>query len=374
MHDYDSAVARFGSSLALGDGAEIESECCLKFSNDSVGAPLITVGIPVYNGYLSINRTLKSVYASLIKLADANKVEIVICDNASADKTGEAIQEFFKEKLVRGGYFRHQVNIGFDLNLDSIVKFSTGRYVWFLGCGDEIKSDALSRLLEKLEQLNVSNVLLDFDRYSEADTTIIQKSEHAAPFDLIVNGRDDFSHSRYAPALSANIVLRELWQRCQSAKFITSGWGHVERILRILSLNENSKTAILVGPYFTLFVDKKGWWTKADGYKLHLEHIKLIMSMSTMGFQASAVNQRLRELNGLVLIRSVIGARKYGYVFSASDLREIQGCSRFGIFSLIMIGLHMPLPLASFIFSESKRKAIRLGLRKLARKTFVGSK
>lgn len=365
MHDYESAVARFGADVALENSGEIESECCIKFGEDDANPPILTIGIPVYNGYLSINRTLNSVYSGLQMLADVDKVEIVICDNASTDQTGLAIQDFFFGKHVRGGYFRHRANIGFDMNLDSIVKFGTGRYVWFLGCGDEIKKDAISRLVEKLDYINASNILLDFDRFSEADATLIQKREYSDNFDLIVKGRDDFNQPRYAPALSANVVKREEWLACLKNKFITSGWGHVERILRILSLKEQSETAILAMPFFTLFVDKNGWWTKADGYKLHLEHIKVIMSMKAMGFNAAAVNDRLRELNGVVLIRSVIGAKKYGYIFSESDLNEIRGCSRFGIFPLIKLGLHMPLRMASFIFSESKRKAIRLGIRKL---------
>lgn len=372
MNDYESAVVRFGPDFSLKDCSEVESECCIRFGDSEAGAPILTIGIPVYNGYLSINRTLNSVYSGLQMLADVDKVEIVICDNASTDQTGLAIQNFFSGKHVRGGYFRHRANIGFDMNLDSIVKFGTGRYVWFLGCGDEIKKDAISRLVEKLDHINASNILLDFDRFSEADVTLIQKREYSNNIDLIVKGRDDFSQQRYAPALSANVVKREEWLACLKNKFITSGWGHVERILRILSLKEQSETAILATPFFTLFVDKNGWWTKADGYKLHLEHIKVIMSMKAMGFNVAAVNDRLHELNGVVLIRSVIGAKKYGYIFSESDLNEIRGCSRFGIFPLIRLGLHMPLRLASFIFSESKRKAIRLGIRKLYKRIIGG--
>lgn len=372
MSEYESAVARFGPDSAIRSCGEVTSECQIKFGKIGAGMPTLTIGIPVYNGYLAIHRTLDSVNESLKRLKDDNKVEIVICDNASTDQTGTAIQEFFSGKLVRGGYFRHGANIGFDLNLDSIVKFGTGKYVWFLGCGDEIKQDALGRLIEKLECLDVSNLLLDFDRYSEGDATLIQSREFANQSDLVVKGRDDFSQPRYAPALSANVVRREEWMACLNANFITSGWGHVERILRILSLNEECETAILATPFFTLFVDKNGWWTKADGYKLHLEHIKVIISMRAMGFRASAVNERLHELNGVVLIRSVVGAKKYGYEFSESDLKEIRDCSRFGIYPLIMLGLHMPLRPASFIFSESKRKAIRLGIRKATQKYLGG--
>ncbi len=365
MHDYESAVARFGADKTLKKVGDVESVCCIKFDKGNAEPPILTIGIPVYNGHQAIYRTLTSVYSSLQTLADRNRVEIVICDNASTDRTSEAIHEFFNEKSVRGGYFRHVANLGLDSNLDSIVKFGSGDYVWFVGCGDEVKPNAIGRLVEKLSQISVANLLLDFDRYSESDATLIQKREHPNNADLIIEGRDDFSRPRYAPALSANVIKREKWLACLNEEFITSGWGHVERILKILSRDENSSTAILAFPFFTLFIDKKGWWTKPDGYKLHLAHIRVIQSMVGLGFRSSAANCRLHELNGAVLIRSVLGAKKYGYRFSVEDMNEIRAYCRSSLYPLVVLGLSMPPRLAGFIFSDSKWKVLGLGFRKI---------
>lgn len=370
IHEYASAVARFGSDKALDKTGEVESVCCLTFGESAGTTPILTIGIPVFNGGQSICRTLTSIYNGLKLLTDTAMVEIVICDNASTDRTSEEIHDFFSGKAVHGSYFRHQVNLGFDANLDSIVKFGKGEYIWFVGCGDEVKADGVARLVEKLGQMKADNLLLDFDRFSEADSTLIQKREHSNRSDMTIKVRDDFSHPRYAPALSANVIKREKWAQCLNEGFVTSGWGHVERILGIISLNEKSETAILAEPFFTLFVDKNGWWTKPDGYKLHLEHIKVIRKMDHLGFKPYATKKRLQELNGVVLVRSVVGAKKYGYKFNEEDMREIRVCCRLGIYPLVVLGLHLPLRLASFIFSESKRKALRLGFRKIYKRIF----
>lgn len=371
-NDYKSAVARSGGDKLFDKSRIAESVCYLK-SGDSDGTPpLLTIGIPVFNGEQSIEKTLNGIYNSLQFLSDPHNVEIVICDNASTDRTSDAIHRFFNEKSVQGSYFRHEINLGFDSNLDSIVKFSNGQYVWFFACGDEVKPDAVGRLVEKLEHLSVSNLLLDFDRFGEADFTLIQIREHDIKSDLIIEGRNNFIYPRYAPAISANVINREKWIACLDEKFTASGWGHIERILKILSLAEKSETAILAGPFFTLFVDKHGWWTKPDGYKLHLEHLKVIQKMNYFGFSLNAARSRLKELNGIVLVRSVIGARKYGYRFSRNDLNEIREYCGWGVYPLILVGLHIPLRLASFIFSESQRKALRLGFRKIYQRIFSG--
>ena len=370
INDYVSAVARSGGDKLFAQNHIVESVCRLKFGDSNDMPPLLTIGIPVFNGEQSIEKTLNSIFNSLQFLSDAHCLEIVICDNASTDLTSEAIHRFFKHKTVQGSYFRHDINLGFDSNLDSIVKLSKGQYVWFFACGDEVKPDAINRLVEKLRHLSVSNLLLDFDRFGEADFTLIQLKEHAIKTDLIIKGRNNFTHPRYAPAISANVINREKWLGCLNEKFTASGWGHIERILKILSLSENSQTAILTGPFFTLFVDKHGWWTKPDGYKLHLEHLKGIQKMLDFGFSLHASKTRLKELNGIVLIRSVVGARKYGYLFKKNDLNEIREYCGFGIYPLVLVGLHIPLRLASFIFSESQRKALRLGFRKIYKRIF----
>lgn len=370
MNDYESAVVRFGRDRSLNKAEEVASVHCFDFGELDETTPILTIGIPVFNGQNAIHRTLTSIYNSLQLLPDKGTVEVVICDNASTDGTSAAIHEFFIGKKAKGAYFQHRCNLGFDSNLDSIVKLGKGEYVWFVGCGDEVKPSAAKRLVEKLTGLCVSNLLLDFDRFGEAADTMIQKREHEGSIDLIIRGRDDFSQPRYAPALSANVVNRGKWTACLSANFTACGWGHVERVLRMLSSDEKSETAILTGPFFTLFVDTNGWWTKPDGYKLHLEHIRVIQRMTEFGFTASSKKSRLRELDGVVFIRSVIGAKKYGYLFGVGDMREIRENCSFSVYLLIIVGLRIPLRLASFLFSENQYNALRLGFRKIYKRIF----
>ena len=365
MDEYESAVDRFGGDKSMDKTKIVASVHCLDFGEIDEATPILTIGIPVFNGQHAIHRTLTSIYNALQFLPDKGMVEVVICDNASTDQTSAAIHEFFIGKKARGVYYRHQCNIGFDSNLDSLVKLGRGEYVWFVGCGDEVKPNAITRLVEKLRGLFVSNLLLDFDRFGESADTMIQKREHAGNVDLIIRGRDDFSQPRYAPALSANVINRGKWVACLGDRFTACGWGHVERILRILSLDEKSETAILTSPFFSLFVDTNGWWTKPDGYKLHLEHIRVIQRMADLGFSEVSKRSRLRELDGVVLIRSVVGARKYGYLFGYRDMREIRENCNLRVYLLIIVGLRIPLRLASFLFSESHGNALRFSFRKI---------
>lgn len=68
--------------------------------------PLLTVGMPVYNGALSLAFALDCLLAQTYK-----NFQIIISDNASTDETRE-ICELYQEKDKRISYHRQEKNMG----------------------------------------------------------------------------------------------------------------------------------------------------------------------------------------------------------------------------------------------------------------------
>ena len=82
----------------------------------------LTIGIPIYNGKITIQERLSSIIGKLTPV-----VEIVIPDNAWHYNTSKII----KAKCVECGqikYFRNETNIGADANIDLEVKGSNGHF------------------------------------------------------------------------------------------------------------------------------------------------------------------------------------------------------------------------------------------------------
>lgn len=86
-------------------------------------APLVSVGVPVYNGELTIARALDSLLAQDL---DA-EVEIIICDNASNDSTPE-ICATYAERDGRIRLFRNPRNLGLAGNFNRTFELARGRY------------------------------------------------------------------------------------------------------------------------------------------------------------------------------------------------------------------------------------------------------
>jgi glycosyltransferase involved in cell wall biosynthesis len=109
----------------------------------------LTIGIPVYNGDKTLFSTLASIFNQLGDLEDALKLEVLISDNASTDKTPEIIN-FYKEKfphIVK--CIRNEHNIGATQNIRKIIENASNEYVWFLG-DDNLYEGALVYLAKVL--------------------------------------------------------------------------------------------------------------------------------------------------------------------------------------------------------------------------------
>lgn len=286
---------------------------------------LLTLGLPVYNGEGCIASTIESIVVSLKNIKYTYLIEILILDNLSTDKTSNIVNRYIDSGL-NIKYYCNKKNIGYDGNIDQIVKKATGKYVWFLGCGEKIKENSISRLIEKLDNSNdYTNILLDFDIYDEIQDKITDKRIYSFDNDILISLKNDFKYNKYGLAVSSNIINKNKWMQISNEKFTVDGWCHVERILSMIALSNNSKTLLLPEPYFTLYREKNGWWTKPNSYLLLLLllHIDVIDSMHKKGFSEEIIKKLRYQQMRMSLIGAVIQSKSYGLIVDKTIILDM---------------------------------------------------
>ena len=85
-------------------------------------APLVSVGVPVYNGERYLAQTLDAMLAQ-----DLEDFELIISDNASTDATAE-IARSYAAKDGRIRYHRNERNLGLARNFNRAFELSRGHY------------------------------------------------------------------------------------------------------------------------------------------------------------------------------------------------------------------------------------------------------
>jgi glycosyltransferase involved in cell wall biosynthesis len=107
--------------------------------------PLVSIGIPTYNGGDRIAKALDS-----IQQQGYSKIEILISDNASADNTEEVVRGYMaRDSRIR--YFRQEENLGVVPNFEFILQKASGKYFFWISDDDELIPGVLERYVEFLE-------------------------------------------------------------------------------------------------------------------------------------------------------------------------------------------------------------------------------
>ncbi len=108
--------------------------------------PLLSILIPTYNRSIETSRALRSILSQLDgELAE--KVRVIVSDNASSDDTQTALRSF-GENIT---YIRQEQNIGADANFAYLLENSSSKYKWIFGSDDLLLKGALSSIVSVLE-------------------------------------------------------------------------------------------------------------------------------------------------------------------------------------------------------------------------------
>ena len=138
--------------------------------------PLITIGMPVYNGEKFICEAIDSLVTQTEK-----RFKLIISDNGSTDQTYKICTEY-ASKDPRISVYRHKKNVGAALNFSFVVQQATSPYFIWAACDDVWDSNWLEVLLA----LQRKNVALTFGKVTNI-------TENGKPFKSYEN--KDFYHT-----------------------------------------------------------------------------------------------------------------------------------------------------------------------------------
>ncbi len=109
-------------------------------------APLVSVGIPVYNGGPLLRRALDSIVSM-----EYPNMEIIISDNASSDLTNDLCSEY-AEKDGRITLLRQRHNIGALKNFETVLAHAKGAYFMWAAADDWWDARFIGTLVSELEK------------------------------------------------------------------------------------------------------------------------------------------------------------------------------------------------------------------------------
>jgi glycosyltransferase involved in cell wall biosynthesis len=107
--------------------------------------PLLSIGLPVFNGQNYLDIAIRSLLSQSF-----TDFELIICDNASTDRTSEICQQH-ADRDGRIRYLRHPANLGAAPNFNRCFELATGKYFKWAAHDDICLPDYLSLCVQHLE-------------------------------------------------------------------------------------------------------------------------------------------------------------------------------------------------------------------------------
>jgi glycosyltransferase involved in cell wall biosynthesis len=204
---------------------------------------LVSIGLPVRNGVRTLEAVVRSVLAQ-----DHERLELVICDNASTDDTQSLCRELAAADR-RIAYHRQPTNVGVLANFVHAMRLAKGAFFRWIGDDDWLAPNYVSRCLEVFARDDRLVLVTTQLNYLAADG-----STHTFQFDDETFQSDDpiERFEKYAAYLTAGSVpidpLYGLARRATLLKIerrnairedevfatklaLAGPWGHVPEIL-----------------------------------------------------------------------------------------------------------------------------------------------
>jgi len=186
--------------------------------------PRVSIGIPVYNGENYLEKALNSILQQSYQ-----DFEIVICDNASTDKTKEICVDYSRrDRRIR--YFRNRNNIGPGPNYNRVFLLSQGEYFQWVAHDDLFSPAYLEKCVSVLD--NDSSVVL-----CHAKTCFIDSEDNVIGYyeDHKASGSNE-PHIRFR-VLIMNVKCFEIFGVVRSSALrqtpLQGSFGHADGILLV---------------------------------------------------------------------------------------------------------------------------------------------
>ncbi len=247
----------------------------------------LSICIPTYNRSEFLEETLESLLIAIVGYE--NVIEVLICDNASQDKTALVVADYQKKhRIIR--YHKNDENIGAERNFYLAASLAKGEYIWIFGDDDKVECTAVKSIMEQINyrrELIICNVCI----YNKAFTNVINNKYFNINEDLIILDHNKLMEIFGAGLsfISCSIIKKDIFLRVDYAeyqKFAEYGFSFLFAIYS--SMYDACNAVFLHKP---LILNRAGNSGVFDWCKYFVKGIALVLeTLYGMGYKLDMIN------------------------------------------------------------------------------------
>lgn len=185
----------------------------------------LSIVIPTYNRASYVCENVKSLLPQLENYGD--KVELMICDNASEDDTEELLAPFLA-KYSYINYIRHKKNLGAHANFYYGVEHANGEYVVLLGDDDMLSPYYCDTILQILNDYHPDIINYNYLQINNKETelTLFDRDNYGKGLRLYEGATFIQTIWNKASFISCNVFKKELMLKGMKECFHPECYGY----------------------------------------------------------------------------------------------------------------------------------------------------
>ncbi|MBR6917939.1 MAG: glycosyltransferase [Clostridia bacterium] len=260
---------------SLDKAAELKPfEVCGEIAKD----PVLTIGVPAYNVEKYIGKCLTSILSSRC----ANKIEVLVINDGSSDKTADIVKEF--EAASRGVVrLINKENGGHGSGINRAIAEARGKYLRFVDGDDWVDSENLAKLVDIMENSDCDAILTkgsyayaEKAQYEDIISYDNLKEGIAYCFDDLVY--DHYGFSTYGPILSTGNYKTEVLRRADFK--ITEKKPYVDMEFNSFSIKYVNSIAYYDLDIYRYLIGREGQTVSREYWKKkYRDHVYIIFNI-----------------------------------------------------------------------------------------------
>lgn len=273
--------------------------------------PVLSICIPTYSRSKYLQEAIDSIWNQISESEELlDKVELVVADNDSPDNTEEVVKSY-EHKFRHFTYFKNAENVGFDKNVDLVVRAATGQYCWYLGDDDLIVNGAVKHMLDICESNQYAVISMGSQEISDRNQIPTETQEFKDEDHITgLTPSDAYLKGHLPSALSMLAFDREKWLEAADFESYTPGWFYFETILKIAT-SPDSKILYIDRPIILTGQDMR-WADGGAGLKIFIDCNTFLRKMIDWGYDRQAIEAELKS-----------NERRFPWVLMQSKIRGL---------------------------------------------------
>ena len=288
---------------------------------------MLTIAIPTFNRSKEISALCNNLHAEILKL-DTQSVKVVISNNGSTDDTYKVLNAIGHEFASLFTIHHQAQNIGYDRNIDFLLRNIHDDFVLFLSDDDGVETGAILTVLEYLSLEKIADITIFENRFY--DSQLLNRLDIREDFfkelEMGTGGGEVFYpigtqifstlKSEFFGGISGLCFRTKLAAAVDTKKYFDTNWIHFGILNSLLN---NSSLRVVCDPLIKYRLDNKS--TRWNDIEVHAGILSIYMLHAK------------EERRGLYF-----GAiRKYESMFRNSLIgnSRLGICRAVGIFSII---------------------------------------